>query len=93
MSKTTVELNIRVIFGLVFMIIGLIMLLYVAIIAFQLATGAITPLKVSISGTYGLNAGYDVLFGILLQIGMFAIIVVIAYILMRVGLSIMRPKE
>jgi hypothetical protein len=78
-----------------FMVIGLIVLLIVAITAFQLATGAIAPLdvKLSVNATYGLNAGYDALYGILLQVGMFTIVVVIAYILLRVGLSIMHYKE
>ncbi len=95
MSKATVELNLRVIFGMAFLIIGIIVLLFVAITAFQLATGAIAPLnvKLSVNATYGLSNGYDALYGILLQIGMFTIIVVIAYILLRVGLSIMRYKE
>jgi hypothetical protein len=92
MSKGTVELNLRTAFGLAFMIIGLIMLLFVAITAFQLATGVITPLKVSVTGAYAFSSNYDVLYGILLQMGMYIIVVVIAYILLRVGLSIMRKE-
>jgi len=94
MSRTTVELNLRTIFGIVLMVVGLIILLFVAITAFQLATGIVAPLKLNeVSGTYALQNGYDVLFGIFLQLGMFIIIVVIASILLNNGLKIMRGKE
>ncbi|HML02985.1 MAG TPA: hypothetical protein VK487_06390 [Candidatus Bathyarchaeia archaeon] len=93
MSKTTVELNLRTIFGLIFMVIGLIMLLYIAVTSLQLSTGAVKPLSLNVTGTYAVNSNYNTLYGILLQLGMFLIVVVIAYILLRVGLSIMRKEE
>ena len=93
MTKTTVELNLRTIFGLVFMVIGLIMLLYIAITSLQLSTGAVKPLSVNVTGAYAVNSNYNTLYGILLQLGMFLIVVVIGYILLRVGLSIMRKEE
>ena len=93
MSKTTVELNLRTIFGLIFMVIGLIMLLYIAVTSLQLSTGAVKPLSLNVTGTYAVNSNYNTLYGILLQLGMFLIVVVIAYVLLRVGLSIMRKEE
>ena len=93
MSKTTVELNLRTIFGLIFMVIGLSMLLYIAVTSLQLSTGAVKPLSLNVTGTYAVNSNYNTLYGILLQLGMFLIVVVIAYILLRVGLSIMRKEE
>ena len=89
MSRATIELNLRTAFGLAFVVIGLAMLAYVSLMAFQLAIGVIQPLKVS---EQPIGYGNEILYGIMLQIGMFGLLVVVAYILMKFGFTLILQK-
>jgi hypothetical protein len=90
MAKTTVELNLRTVFGAAFIIVGLLLLTYISIIAFQLATGAITPLKVS---PQQLDLSTALFLGTILEVGMFAILLVVASILLQYGTKFILNKE
>jgi len=92
MSKTTIELNIRTIFGVAFVVIGLIILAYVSLTAFQLSTGAVTPLNLT-SKNPPISVEMGTFLGIILQIGMFAILVVVASILLKFGLTLILQRE
>lgn len=94
MAKTTVELNLSMIFGLALMLMGLVILCIVAFSAYQLATGAFQPLQVGYTQTdgYTITRETSLLLGILLQVGMFAVLVGAAYTFMRFGLPLVQRK-
>jgi len=89
MSKKS-ETVFKSVLGAVFIVMGLVILGFVSMTAFQLATGVIKPLKIvdeQISSETGIFSG------IALQIGLFVILVLIAYILIKLGLTLILREE
>lgn len=91
MAEKEIKLTPRSLFGYVLFFFGLILLAYVCLNAIYLASGAFKPLQVVIEKT-PMSIESQIFFGIILQIGMYAIIIVIASILMKNGISIARKE-
>ena len=83
MSK--IELTTKQLFGYTTLVIGITVFVYVIAYAVLLANGTVTPIKVAME-----NPGYgnDVMAGIILQIGLFAVLAGIAFGLARIGIWI-----
>ena len=94
MTKTMVELNLSTAFGLALLLIGVVVLCIVAFSSYQLATGAVQPLQVGYTqiGGYTITRETSISLGILLQIGMFAVLVGVAYTFMRFGVALVLRK-
>lgn len=90
MAKATVTFNISTILGAILMIAGLIILVVISWNAYQLAVGSLQPLEIRPDALTSTNA---ILYGIVLQIGMFAVLVGVAYTLMRFGMTVTQRKE
>jgi hypothetical protein len=82
MSK--IKLTPKQLIGIAFLIVGTIFFLYVAVNAILLANGTIPPIKVEFAN----SSGYEEFAGILLQIGLFLVLVAIGYAFARIGLNI-----
>jgi uncharacterized membrane protein YjgN (DUF898 family) len=96
MAKTTVELNLSSIFGVFLLVIGIVVLGIVAVSAYLLSNGTLQPLQVAYKAQIGnvtISPETSLLFGILLQIGMFAVLVGVAYTVMRFGAMLIQRKE
>ena len=85
MSKPVIEISPKAVFGYCLFFIGLLLLGYVALNCILLANGTMEPLKVS---EERIGYGNEILFGIFLQIGAFAVLVGVSYLLMKMGLQI-----
>jgi len=88
-----IKLTPKALFGYVLFILGLMLLGYVCLNAIYLASGVFQPLKIELSQvgqTFGIES--QVFFGIVVQIGMYALIVAIASVFMKYGLNIARNK-
>ena len=83
MSK--IELTTKQLFGYAFLIVGIIMFIYVAVTAILLVNGTIQPITVDIAGINSENALFA---GIILQIGLFALLIGIGYAFAKIGLNI-----
>lgn len=87
MSKSTIEVTPKAMFGYVLFIMGILLLIYTAIQCILLVNGTFEPLKIEISET-SLTAETAVFFGIILQIGMYGLLIAISYILIKTGINI-----
>jgi len=91
MNKSTIEVTPKTMFGYALFFVGIILLGYVAIQCFFIANGTIQPIEIEINETeYTQGIGY--LLGIVLQIGMYGLLIAISFILMKTGLSIAKTK-
>lgn len=88
------EINIasKFLFGYALVIIGLLLLGYVCLNAIYLANGSFKPLQIQ-TDQKTITVQTQIFLGIMLQIGMYALIVVIASILMKNGISIARREK
>jgi hypothetical protein len=92
MNKSTIEVTPKTMFGYALFFMGIILLGYVAIQCFFLANGTIEPIEMEIEETqYTRGTGY--LLGILLQIGMYTLLILISFILTKTGLNIARKHD
>ena len=89
MTEGEIKLTPKSLFGYVLFIIGLLLLGYVCLNAIYLASGTFKPLQVQ-TDQKTISIETQFFFGIMLQIGMYALIIVIASILMKNGMSIVR---
>ena len=87
MNKSVIEVTPKTIFGYAMFCFGLFLLVYVAFTCFMLANGTVEPLQLEFEETTFTEEGL-ILLGILLQIGMYGILMFASSILMKVGLSI-----
>ena len=85
MSK--IEVTPKKLFGYVLLVTGIILFLYVAIEAILLVNGTLEPIKIEMAGS---SSGYDVFAGIILTIGLFAVLIGIAYGIAKIGLNIIK---
>ena len=91
MNKSVIEVAPKTIFGYALFFIGIILLSYIGIQCFFLANGTIEPIEVEMNETeYTHGMGY--LLGIVLQIGMYGLLIGISFILLKTGLNIARTK-
>ena len=91
MTEKEIKLTPKSLFGYVLFIIGLLLLGYVCLNAIYLASGTFKPLQVQ-TDQKTLSIETQIFFGIMLQIGMFALVIVIASILMKHGFTIARKE-
>lgn len=92
MNKSTIEVTPKTMFGYALFFIGIILLGYAAIQCFLLANGTIQPIEIEIEETqYTQGMGY--LLGIVLQIGMYGLLIAISFILMKTALNITKTKS
>lgn len=88
MSKSTIEVTPKTMLGYALFLVGLVLLVYVAFNCLMLANGTVEPLKI---GEELINIIENQFFlGIMLQIGMYALLIFVSFILMKIGLSISR---
>ena len=85
MSK--IEVTTKQLFGYVLLVAGIILFLYVAADAILLVNGTLEPITIEMAGS---SSGYDVFAGILLTIGLFAVLVGIAFGIAKFGLNIIK---
>jgi len=98
MVASEIKLTPKSLFGYILFILGLILLGYVAMNAIYLASGVFQPLRIQITdptrGQALITAvETQVLFGIMVQIGMYALIIAVASVLMKNGLSVARKEQ
>lgn len=92
MNKSTIEVTPKTMFGYALFFIGLIMLAYVGMQCFFLANGTIEPVEMEIEETeYTQGMGY--LLGIILQIGMYGLLIAVSFVLLNTGLKIARVRN
>ena len=89
MNKSTIEVTPKTMFGYALFFMGIILLGYVAIQCFFLVNGTIEPIIIEINDTQ-YTEGLGSLLGIILQIGMYGLLIAIAFILTKTGLNIAR---
>jgi len=90
-----IKLTPKSLFGYVLFFLGLVLLGYVCMNAIYLASGTFQPLKIELADQSGRIVGTietQVFLGIIVQIGMYALIIAIASILMKNGMSIARKE-
>jgi len=87
MSKSTIEVTPKTILGYALFFIGIFLFVYVAFTCFMLANGTVEPLQVEFEESL-LTQDFSVFLGIILQIGMYGILMFASSILMKIGLSI-----
>lgn len=92
MNKSVIEVTPKTMFGYALFIIGIILLGYIATQCFFLANGTVDPLKIEIEETI-LKDDMAVFLGIFLQLGMYALLIVIAFVLLKTGLNIAKTKS
>ena len=85
MSKR--EVTPKKLFGYVLLATGIILFLYVTVDAILLVNGTLEPIKIEMAGS---SSGYDVFAGIILTIGLFAVLIGIAYGIAKIGLNIIK---
>ena len=90
MSKSTIEVTPKTILGYVLFSIGLFLFVYVAFTCWMLANGTVEPLQLEFEETV-LTEESLILLGIIIQIGMYGILMFASSILMKIGLSITKP--
>lgn len=90
MSKATSETILKSVLCVVFAVVGLVILGFVSMTALKLATGVIKPL--TIIGE-GISPETGIFWGIFLQMGMFAVLIAIAFALIYFGLTLIPSKE
>jgi hypothetical protein len=94
MVESEIKLTTRAMFGYTLFIIGLVLLVYVVVNGIYLAQGVFQPLKIQVTDATGKalipSADTQVFLGIIVQIGMYALIVAVASILLKNGLSVAR---
>lgn len=86
MNTSIIELTPKKLFAYALFFIGLLLLSYTVFQCILLANGTIKPLKIT-EEPIGSNH-IDILYGITLQIGMYALLIVVSYILIKTGVSI-----
>lgn len=89
MDKSVIEVTPKKMFGYALFSIGILLLGYTAFQCVLLANGTIEPLKVS-EEPIG-DEGLEIFYGVILQIGMYGLLIVISYVLMKTGISITKP--
>lgn len=91
-----IKVSTRSLFGYALVIIGLVMLGYVSLNAVYLSSGVFQPLKVQVNDAAGkpllTSVETQVFFGVVVQIGMYALLVSIAFVLMSKGWEISRGQ-
>jgi len=97
MATSEIKLTPKSLFGYVLFILGLVLLGYVAMNAIYVASGVFQPLRIVMtdpsSGRALITAvETQVFFGIVIQIGMYALLIAVASILMKTGLSVARKE-
>ena len=85
MSKRVIELTPRSAFGYGLIFIGLMLLAYTILNCILLANGTIQPLKIGES-SYDPTINYFL--GIILQIGMYGLLIGASYAIIKTGISI-----
>lgn len=85
MSTDVVEVTPRRILGYVLLALGIIVWFVVVVMGMLLATGVIQPLKVP-----NLDYGFDVIFGMGLQLGVYTILVGIGAGLAKAGVDLVK---
>jgi len=92
-----IKLTPKSLFGYVLFFLGLVLLGYVVMNAIYLASGVFQPLRIQLTDPTSGRAlistvETQVLFGIMIQIGMYALIIAVASLLMKNGLSVARKE-
>jgi len=92
-----IKLTTKSLLGYVLFFLGLVLLGYVTMNAIYLASGVFQPLRIQLtdpqSGRALISAvETQVFFGIVVQIGMYALIIAVASILMKNGITIARKE-
>lgn len=97
MASGEIKLTAKSLFGYVLFFLGLVLLGYVVLNAIYLASGVFQPLRIQITDPTGraLISGVEmqVFLGIIIQIGMYGLIVAVASILMKNGVSLARKES
>jgi hypothetical protein len=96
MVASEIKLTPKSLFGYILFFLGLVLLGYVVLNAIYLANGVFQPLRVQITDSTGrslITVDTGVWFGIIIQIGMYALMVAVASILMKYGLAIARKEK
>lgn len=92
--SSTIEVTPEKMFGYALVIIGLVLLGYTAMQCVLLANGTFEPLTVEFPEDVSIPTSSliptGIFFGIILQIGMYGLLIAISYVLVRTGLSIAR---
>ena len=90
MSKSIIEVTPKAIFGCILICIGLILLAYITVQCVFLANGTISPLEVS-EEPIGQSQHLEIFYGIILQIGMYGLLILVSFVLVKTGVSIAKP--
>ncbi len=96
MSESEIKMTPKSLFGYVLFFLGLVLLAYIVFNAIYLASGVFQPLRVQINNSAGVSliaVDTQVWFGIIIQIGMYALIIAVASVLMKNGLSVARKEQ
>jgi len=93
MDKSVIEVTPKKMFGYILFCVGLVLIVYVAIQCYFLANGTLEPLKIEVNDEITLEDETVISLGILLQTGMYALLIAIAFILMKTGLNIARTTS
>ncbi len=97
MAETTIRLNITTIIAIILIVAALLLLIVVGANAYLLASGNANPLMINTSELLGrtttTSAEIDILFGILLQTGMYAVLVGIAYVVLYFSVGLLHKPR
>jgi len=92
-----IKLTPKALFGYVLFFLGLVLLGYVVMNAIYLANGVFQPLRIQVTDQTGRalisTVETQLLFGIIVQTGMYSLIIAVASILMKNGLSVARKEQ
>jgi len=97
MVSSEIKLTPKSLFGYVLFFLGLVLLGYVVMNAIYLANAVFQPLRIQVTDPQsgrGLISSVEtqVFLGIIVQIGMYSLIIAVASILMKNGLSVARKE-
>jgi len=91
MNKSVIEVTPKTMFGYALFFIGIILLGFIGIQCFFLANGTVEPLKIGQELLYEYET--QLFLGIILQIGMYGLLIAVSFILMKIGLNIAKTKD
>jgi hypothetical protein len=90
LSKNTIEVRPRTIVGYILLGGAVVLFVYITILSIFLANGTFQPLKVALANPVN---GNDVIIGIVLQLGVYAILAGIAFGLGKLGVDLTKNSN
>lgn len=87
MNKNVIEVTPRKAVAYILIAAAVVLLMYVGISALLLASGSAKPLTVEMPSTF-ISSGVDVAIGVLLQTGMYGVLVGVAFALASIGVKL-----